>query len=142
MSELIHLKTKGMKSIGGCLLWDGILYRGDDLLKCFIGAMERRGTSFEERYGFDPFVELIAACDLLDAMIFKPGNSLIGIDLLESDGKKYFAIYFKEDALCELYKLRGYAEQNGYRFACHIGSFADEIIVADRSSIVLEVVNV
>jgi hypothetical protein len=103
--------------------------------------MKHNGSSLMDRYNIDPVVDLMDACDILDAVISAEGNGVIGIDVLRHDNTSYFAIYFKKDVLCHLTLLDSYARQNGHKTAYFMNDTGDYFIVPKPSSIVVEIVN-
>lgn len=109
-----------------------------DILTCLDGAMKHNGSSLMDRYGIDPVVDLMDACDVLDALISIDGNGVIGIDVLRHNEKSYFVIYFKKDVLCCWKLLDAFAEQAGYEIAYFMPDTGDCFIVPEPGSIVIE----
>lgn len=140
MSKWKEINSLTCKRECSYLMFNGKIYHGTDLLTCLDGALKHNGSSLMDRYGIDPVVDLMDACDILDTMISIEGNGVIGVDVFRNDGQSYFAIYFKKDALCYWAILDEFAKQHGYKTAYFMHNTGDYFVIPEPCSIVVETI--
>lgn len=74
------MKMKGLKHAESFFIYKQNVYRGSNLVDCFVKAMEKDGSPFEMENPSKEYLEFVKKCAM--DMVLNKGNDVIGVDML------------------------------------------------------------
>lgn len=73
------MKMKGLKHAESFFIYKQNVYRGSNLVDCFVKAMEKDGSPFEMENPSKEYLEFVKKCAM--DMVLNKGNDVVGVDM-------------------------------------------------------------
>lgn len=113
-----RIQTDTLSLESAAVFFNGRAYHAMNHFDCMEEALADDKKTFLSEYGIDPINEKDDAIAHINNEIFaKPGNNILGVDILRNSRTRFFVVKFKHDWFQNQNRLLEYCAQNGFTLA-------------------------